>query len=276
MKINLPENINLAQAGRYILTICIRPEGFSFSLYNPVENGSFFFREIENEDHKGTLSNFREYFYQNDFWTLPFRKIFLMDYTSCFTYVPSLICEENSSRDFMSFLFTEKTGEKTMCQRLMLSDLTILYQLEEANYEFFHRTFVGIRFIHYTSPFIAYFHERSKITRRSQMIINLSFAGMDIFCFREGKFLLGNRFKFAQWSDALYYILFSWKQLKLDQLTDFLYVTGEKELKKEAIESLKLYIYNIIPVNITPEAHFEGIDMGSIPFELTALTLCEL
>jgi hypothetical protein len=59
-------------------------------------------------------------------------------------------------------------------------------------------------------------------------------------------------------------------------LKDLLHIAGNPASKKELPEQLKEYIHNIVPVNIVPEAHFERIDTRNIPFELAALTLCEL
>ena len=278
MKIDLPENIRLTNPERYILTIGIGSGRFSFFLYNPVEDGSFFYFPGEKFEKEEAFSQFKECFYENDFFGLPFRKIYLMNYSRSYTYVPSLIYEKDSKNDFRDFLFSEKESNRKIIleQPLAISQLVILHSLEEALYDFFQRSFIQPKFVHYSSPFISYFQTRSKINPRHQLIVNFTAEGIDLFCFRQGNFILGNHFACPQSEDAIYYILFTWKQLQLDQMKDFIYISGNTETKKQAIEKLKTYIHNIIPVNITPEAHFEGIRTNNVPFEILASTLCEL
>ncbi|MDR3341075.1 MAG: DUF3822 family protein [Candidatus Symbiothrix sp.] len=275
MKINLPESIDLRHPEQYIFTIYFRPEWFSFSLYNPVEDDSFFYREIEKGKYADAFSHFKELIFENDFFTFSFKKIQVMNHTAVFTYIPSLIFEEKYKQNFVKFLFSESVG-KTLHHTLSTAGITILHQMPEEIYNFFHRTFVNPEIIHHSAPLIAYFQGKSKRTNAKQMIVNRNKRGMDILCFANGTFLLGNHFKYDNLPDAVYYILFVWKQLKFNQLNDILYLAGDPVSKKELQEKTSLYIHNILPVNILPEAHFDPIDMRNIPFELAALPLCEL
>jgi hypothetical protein len=274
MKINLPENIDLAHPERYMLAIYIRPDRFSFSLYNPVDDGSYFYQTFDNDQHADAFSNFKEVFFENDFFTLSFRKIRLVNHTSVFTYIPDLIYEDKHKKDYINFLFSENTGK--FLSHSLQSGITILHQIPDEIYNFFARTFVNPEFIHHSASLIAYFQEKSNRVNARQMIVNKNGKEMDILCFSHGKFLLGNHFHCEQLQDAVYYILFIWKQLKFDQLKDLLHIAGDTASKKELPEPLKEYIYNIVPVNIVPEAHFDRVDTRNIPFELAALTLCEL
>ena len=275
MKILLPENIDLNYPKRYILSIRIHPEQYSFSLYNPIDDGSYFYQVIEGDKHQDAFTNFKNVFFENDFFTLPFRKQIILNYSPAFTYVPSLIYRDKDKESYFKFLSSEHSL-KILDHQLQSSELTVLHQLPEEVYDFFHRSFVQPEFFHHTAPLIAYFQERSKVVSASQMIVNVHRKGLDIICFSRTKFVLGNHFPFQQIEDAIYYILFTWSQLKFNQTRDFIYIAGDQSAKKPLMEKLKLYIHNIIPVNITPEAHFDRIDTHSIPFEHAALSLCEL
>jgi hypothetical protein len=275
MKIKLPDNINLTQPERYILTIYIHPDKFSFSLYNPVEDSSYFYREISGEKQTDAFSNLKNTFFENEFFSYAFRKIRIINHTPVFTYIPSIIYEEKHKKDYMKFLFSKNT-ERTLSHSLSTAGITILHCLPETVYDFFVRSFFNPEFIHHTAPTIAYFRDRSNRVNAKQMIVNKNGQEMDIFCFERGTLLLGNHFTSNHAQDAVYYILFVWKQLAFDQLKDYLHIVGDVTSKKELLEQLKSYIHNVLPINIVPEAHFAQIDTRDIPFELAALTLCEL
>jgi hypothetical protein len=273
MQIKVSENINLTHPEKYILTLYFRAERFSFSLYDPIENGSYFYWESEKQ--RDVFALFKDIFFDNEWFTLTFRKVYFMNYTTGFTYIPDLIYEDKYKKNFMTFLFPENQG-KILNHSLQVTGLTILHQLPEAVYDFFKRIYIHIEFIHHTASLIAYFQERSRIVNAKQIIINKNEDGIDIICFSRGKLILCNHFPCHSVRECTYYILYAWKHLNCDQQKDFLYIAGDNSSKKELMEQLRQYVHNVIPVNIVPEAHFEQIDTGNIPFELAALSLCEL
>ena len=275
MKIQLPENIDIDHPERYILTIRVHPEQFSFSLYSPVDDASYFYFPIEKEKQSSAFVSFQEAFFDNEFLSLSFRKIYIINYTPVFTYVPSLIFEEKDKKEYFKFLFKDKP-DKIIHHELQVPEITILHDIRHGIYEFFQRSFVSGQIIHHTAPLIAYFRDRTPAMNRNKVVVNLQSNEMDVLCFSHNEFLLGNHFNCQQMEDAVYYILFIWKQLKFDQLKDFVYITGDVISKKKLMEQLREYLHNIIPANITPEAHFSQIDTRMIPFEIACLSLCEL
>jgi len=266
---------NINHPEQSILTIYTGPEQFSLSIYNPQEAGSYFYGELTDENQTGAFSVFKNEFFEQPLFSLPFRKIWIMNRTPMFAFVPSTIYKDNCRDDFMNFLFSDRQGIP-MSNPISSAGMTVLYQLPEAVYRFMLRSFAQPEFVHYSMPLITYFLEDSKKSDGRQMAVNLQKKGLDIFCFSNGVFLLGNHFPCKGLYDALYYILFTWKQLRLNQMDDFLYITGNNIFKEELIEKLELYIKQIYFPEAPPEIYFEGVDTDSIPFELTALSLCEL
>ena len=258
-----------------ILTIYIDPEQYSFSIYNPKEAGSYFYKEPANGNQADAFSAFKEAFFEQSFFSLPFKKVWIMNRTPQFAFIPNSIYKDNCNDDFMNFLFSDRQGI-LMNNSVPSGQLTVLYQMPEAVHRFMLRSFAQPEFIHYSTPLITYFLEDSKKCDVRQMVVNLQKGGLDIFCFSDGVLLLGNYFPCKGLSDALYYILFTWKQLQLNQMDDFLYITGNNVFKEELIEKLELYIQQIYFPEAPPEIYFDGIDTDCIPFELTALSVCGL
>jgi hypothetical protein len=275
MEIQLPEHINLNRPESYILTIQVLPQGFAFSIYNPVDDGSYFYYRPEKEGRPFSADDLKEMYFDNEFFSLPFRKVNILNNTGVFTYVPSLVFEEKDKAVYMDFLYPKPKG-KLLHQPLPFIGATVIHAMDEGLYEFFHRSFPEAVYIHHTAPLLVYFNERIRTVNAGRMIVNLNQGGIDVLCFRHDTFELGNHFAINQIDDAVYYILFVWKQLKYDQMKDFIYIAGQSGGKKQLMDALKEYIHNIIPANIVPTAHFERVDTGSIPFELASLSLCEL
>ncbi|MCL2649504.1 MAG: DUF3822 family protein [Candidatus Azobacteroides sp.] len=276
MKIELPEKINLSSSEKYILFFRISDERSSFSIYNPVEDGSFFYYEIEEKFSGNSFENIKEFFYVNDFLLASYRKVFVVNNTSAFTFVPVNIFNEEKKENFFQFNFSD-VENKLLIQTMRKPELVILHTISKNVFDFFNRSFIAPQYIHHLSPLFSYFSEKLRLGNANKLIINLQDKGLDILCFApSGDFLFANHFKYAHLNDVVYYIFFIWKQTNLNQLKDFIYVAGNSSQKAELITQLQKYVQNVFPVNITPSEHFSGLDIQHVPFDLTALTLCEL
>ena len=266
---------NIAHPDRLILTIYTDLEHFSFSLYDPEETGSYLYKELSGENRSDAFSDFKEAFFEQTFFSLPFRKVWIMNRTPNFEFVPDSFYKDEYKEDFIHFLFPDRQGI-ILTDSIPDAGINILYQLPEDVYRFMLRSFPQPEFIHYSTPVISYFIKNSKNVEARQMVVNLQENGVDIFCFSKETFLLGNYFPCKGLPDALYYILFVWKQLLMNQLDDYLHITGNATFKEELIDRLTPYLQQILLPEISEEICFEGVDTDRIPFELAAISLCEL
>ena len=75
----------------------------------------------------------------------------------------------------------------------------------------------------------AYFHDKT----------------MDVFAFGQRRLQFANHFDATHAHDALYYMLFVWKQLGMNQQEDELFIIGEPNHKDWLMTRLKTYVANI-------------------------------
>jgi hypothetical protein len=274
MAIEIPENIDLNRSERYVLTIRIHPDEYSFALHNPDDSAGYFYYPLKRNKPVPALRSFQDVYFDeaNEFFTLPYRKTHIINYSPVFTYIPSLIFNDKDKNTYMDFLFMGNTG-KSLHHPLLSPEITILHTLPEDAYEFVQRSFIDAKIIHHTAPLITYFQTRSEIINRNKIVVNLQNTDLDVIVFSRETFLLGNHFRCNHLTDAVYYILFIWKQLKFDQLNDYLHIAGDSGSKEGLTENLKKYIKNVIPM---PALAGEASGNRNIPFEMTCLSLCEL
>jgi len=266
---------NIDYPEQSILTIYAGPEQFSFSIYNPEEAGSYSYGELTDENQTDAFSVFKEEFFERTFFTLPFRKVWIMNHTPMFTFIPNSIYKEKDRDNYLDFMFSNRQGIP-LNSSIPSAGIKVLYQLPEAIYHFMLRSFANPEFIHYSEPLISYFLKKNKPVNDCQMVVNLQKNGLDIFCFSKDTLLLGNYFPCKGLSEAVYFILFTWKQLRFSQLNDCLYITGNTVFKDDLIKKLTPYLQQIHYPAIPSEIYFEGVNTDCVPFELTALSLCEL
>ena len=275
MSMNFPDETIIGNPARSNLVIYTGPGYFSYSIFDKNRKGSFFYEELPNEGRTDAFSIFKKTFYNNHFFSLPFRKVLFMYRTPVFTFVPNAIYEEKYKEDFLKFHFPENHGI-AINHNILNTGVNVLYQVPEDVCRFVLKSFGKTEFFHHSEPLITYFSDKSKNTYNSRMVVNIEEYGMDILCFSRETFLLGNYFQFDGLSEALYYILFIWKQLQFNQISDSLFITGSASFKDELISRLAFYIEQINHLYIPYAIHFEGIDPGRTPFELAALSACVL
>ena len=68
---------------------------------------------------------------------------------------------------------------------------------------------------------------------------------MDVACFDRGALRFLNRFEVETHDDIMYYLLYAWKQLSLDQRSDTLTLSAVASTAFDLKEKLQTYLRNI-------------------------------
>lgn len=275
MLYHLPDTFDSNRSEKYVLSIRIHDKGCSFALYDPLVDGSYYYQEVTYNKKQSGIANFKEFFFANSFLALPYRKLQIISYSPNFTCVPSAIYEEEEKEKIYAFNFMEKEG-KVLSHHLPQSGLHLIHSMDVGMYEFIHRSLSNPQFIHHTAPLVTFFQGRSRMGNVKKMIVNPQKDSVDILCFSQSELQLVNNFACKDPEDMVYYILYTWKHLKLDQLKDHVLITGESDIREYLMEQLARYIKHTLPYNVVPEYHLAGIDAQSIPFDQLSLSLCEL
>lgn len=133
------------------------------------------------------------------------------------------------------------------------SDVRFTPILQPMWHSMYQRSFTGIHHKLY-----GYFHDKK----------------LDLFSFEKSRIKFFNSFDASHAKDALYFILYVWKQLGFNQLQDELYVSGDVPDKDWLLYNTKLYIKKTFLLN--PSAEFNRAPITEIkgmPFDLLALYL---
>ena len=134
--------------------------------------------------------------------------------------------------------------------------------------------FQDVRFTPIMQPMWNYLHKRSFTGIYHKLYAYFHDKKVDIFCFEKNRFKFYNSFQADHAKDALYFILFVWKQLGLQQMQDELHVSGDIPDKDWFLYNAKLYVKKTFLLN--PSAEFNRAPITEIkgmPFDLLTLYL---
>ena len=123
-------------------------------------------------------------------------------------------------------------------------------------------------------PVWSYLHHRHFIGNRRKLFAHFHDGRMEVFSFERNRFIFANSFDAKHTKDVVYFILFVWKQLALDQQKDELYLSGSLGSQDELLNALRLYVEKVTVVN--PSADFNRAPLTQvrgITFDLLTLYL---
>jgi hypothetical protein len=119
-----------------------------------------------------------------------------------------------------------------------------------------------VKFTALMLPVWRYMHHRSFIGIRRKLFAHFHDNQLELFSFERNRFVFSNRYDVKHGKDALYFILFVWKELALDQQKDELYLSGDIVERDMLMEQLLLHIRKASVIN--PSADFNRAPMTSI------------
>jgi hypothetical protein len=267
MELQISKNIDLSYPEQYVLVIEVHAEYFSFFIYNPDNPPERCFFRFNVDEPSCILSQFQELFFDHDFFSYPFRKTLILNRTPVFTYIPNALFEEKNKEAYLQFLFVNVEGI-ILHQTLFRPEITILHTMPNELHNFLQRSFPEASIVHYTAATIAWSQGKGLLTNGNRMVIYCRPNGIDVLCFSRQQLLLANHFRLQTRDDAVYYVLYIYKQLKFSQLKDCIYITGEDETM---LQALKKYVKNVISIKEEDIGYDELANMKEAPFDITSI-----
>lgn len=134
--------------------------------------------------------------------------------------------------------------------------------------------FKDVRFTPIMQPMWHYLHHRSFTGIHRKLYVYFHDKKLDVFGFEKNRFKFFNSFNAEHAKDALYFILYVWKQLGFNQMQDELHVSGNVPDKDWFLYNTKLYIKKTFILNPAAEFNRAPItEIKGLPFDLMALYL---
>ena len=132
--------------------------------------------------------------------------------------------------------------------------------------------FADVRFVSAITPVWRHLHQRSFTGTRYKLYGYFHEQRLEVFSFQQNRFKFCNSFEATRAKDALYFLLYVWNQLQLDNRFDELHLVGEIPEQEWMTEELKQYLQKVYVIN--PSADFNRAPVTEIkgmPFDLQTL-----
>lgn len=250
----------------YILTIQYSLDGLSFVIFDTKEQRFISLKHYKTSDKNISLETLLIELQAKENWRLnDFQKVnFLID-NNTNTFVPKKYYQEELKENYLKLL----SRDKIICantDELATIDAINIYSLREniinALSQFREKTNVCHASTILIESLIKEFSERNQEIRA---FINVKNNMYELMIINSTELILHNYFDFSTKEDFLYFILFTFEQLKIDNETIPLYFMGFIEEKSPIVELCSRYVRNIRFFNRNNNLNYSN-ELDSIPY----------
>ena len=271
----LPENIDLAHSEKYILSIRLFTNGFSFCIYSPTDVDVFFYKETEFNNRFSYADNLKKIVFDLGFFSQVFLKTEVVVLSDRFTLVPSEFFEQKKAKDIFEFNFhVEGKGKETILHNTIdNSDFTLVYGMDNEVHAFLFRSLWNPVFLHQMTKLLPAFTTYSNGNAEKRCFVDFQDSMIAVCSFNGNRLLSANAFRYNDVGDALFYVVSFWEKLHLDQMADYLYLSGKEAKHKSTIDILKKLIKNIQPMDFSLKTTVSETDKPLISTDLK-IALC--
>lgn len=255
------ENTDFSKSEQYTLSIRLSTDGFSFSVFNPLsdEDPACYNREID--ESLSFTANLKHTFQDVEWLNRPFRRVNVLIANKRFTFIPLEFFEDEQVETVFYHNHLQKESEQVQYNILKKNNIVVLFGMDKTTYSYLCERYPNIKFYAQASPLIEHFATKSRLGNSRKMYTYLHKDAIDVYAYERGRLLLANSFACKGLNDRLYYLLYIWKQLGLEQERDELHLVGELTDKEQLLCELKKFIQQVFVMNPATNLDLQAINL---------------
>ena len=185
-----------------------------------------------------------------------------------FLLVPAEEFNAETAAVFFHQTYTGHEGCVVLHQSLPDLNVVVVFAINKDLKTVIEDRYEEVRFSHSCVPVWLFFHNRDHGANSHRLYSYFHDNKMMVCCFEKGRFSFCNTFKAESSRDAVFYLLYVWKQLGLDGGRDELHLSGA--IPSPWIEdTLHRYVHRVCPINLSACFNRAPITrMKQMPFDI--------
>ncbi len=258
-----------------IITIRIGRGTLSFSIVNA--EGKVEFEPYTIKSGISMAANLREAFKTSDFLEdLPKKARIFVD--SDVLMEPINLFEEEEAETLFSHAFPSRENEVVFYQVLPDLHAVAISSINKDLRLVLEDHFEEVTLLAAMSPVWHHMHQRSFTGNHRKLFGYFHEHRLEVFTFQQNRFKFFNSFDIRQQKDAVFFVLYIWKQLLLDARNDELHLVGNSffdpsatatEEREELLQELRRFLAKIYIINpVADFNHAQVTEMKNMPYDL--------
>lgn len=263
-----------SQIAKQKLTIRISSDAMSFCVFNPSHDDSLVYEPYVNNSSISLAANLREAVKHVDILRNKYYRT-TVSVNAPTLMIPDERFNETDAGTLFHHAFPNISNAAILHTSLPDINAVAIFTVNKDLKLVIEDHFSNIRYTTVVTPIWHHLHERSFTGLHQKLYAYFHDKKLDVFCFNQNRFKFCNSYDVIHANDAMYFILFVWKQLALDAEKDELHIAGEIPEQKKLIDQLRQYLRNAFVIN--PKADYNRSPVTAIEgmaYDLQTLLIC--
>ncbi len=257
------------------LTLRVTRDRMSASVGDPQSHGGIVYDPYELNNAISPAANLREAFRKSELLESGYRRALILT-DAPVMLVPAEEFSEASADTLYRYAYTLPGSDKVLWRALPNLNCVAVMAMNRDLLTVVEDHFKDIRLTSLCEPVWTHLYKRNFTGPRQKLFAYFFDRKMNVFRFGQNRFKFCNTFDAARSHDALYYLLYVWRQLGMDAENDELHLVGNIADEEWLCGQLASYLRRV--VCISPQVEFRNIAMAAdktIPYDLKAVYLDE-
>ncbi len=241
----------------YFLSIRSSSDGLSFCVLDPVVNTYIAYAHFpfDHKDEHGAQT--QELLLTEAFLNMPYKKVLFMTESLQATLVPTALYSKTKHHELLNLCHTNTEEEvEVLAHKIKMADAWNLFSIPKFMYYLVKNQFENVTFYQQYSPFV----ESSLISGQNMKSKHIFHIGLhdsffDIVAIESRHLKLCNSFRYTNENDFVYFVLFTFEQLKLSPDETIIHMHGINNRQNPYYLALKKYLRQTQTVTIG--SHFQ-------------------
>lgn len=238
----IPEKLTADNSENYKVSIRLMSDGLSFWGFIPSEKDSFFIETFLFDPDAAAVDSLKNIIFTHPCFSFVYHSFHVIIASGNYTVASEYVFIEKEKDRLFFFCHPKDKSLKTLVQPINALNASILFSIDKEFYAFLLRSLMNPRFIHTLSPLLIAWHKKSLMIYPKLMHVVINDFTMDVLCFEHGDLLFLNSFSFDNHNDIIYYIMYICKQTGINQLEDYITISGNKTFCQPVLSVIKKYV----------------------------------
>lgn len=228
----------------YFLSIRSSSGGLSFCVLDPVTNTYIAFANIPFVDTSKDNIKTQEVLLKEELLQLPYKKVFFLYESSRSTLVPTALYDASKHTELYHLNHSKEEEQiELVAQKIKMADAWNLFGIPQFMYHLVKTQFDSVEFYQHYSPFVeACLIASQQKKQETVMHIGVHDKFFDILVVKDRKMALCNSYAYSNVNDFLYFVLFTFEQIKLEADKTRVLLHGLHDKQNPLYKELKNYL----------------------------------
>ena len=179
--------MDFSKSEQYTLSIRLSADGFSFSVFNPLVEGEFYFFDRQVEETLSLTANLKQTFREIEWLNYSYRRVNVLIAGKRFTLVPLEFFEDEQTELLFYHNHSKRENETVQYNILRRNNVVVLFSMDKSARTFLCEQYPDVRFYSQASPFIESFSGKSRLGNNRKMYVHLRKDAADLYCYDRGR-----------------------------------------------------------------------------------------